>query len=177
MAAQLSIRTARTLTNLCYHVEDFGVQTEWHFFATSHGKSAGDGAGGTLKQLASRANLQRLYSNHILTAKQLYDFAVSEVKGMHFGFATQNEHVQEAKLLEDRLKQSRTVPGTQKYSVKNRKGFIGSSNCCSCVNCGQATRLSPKGSLVFDLMLLFSVSFPQLDFKQSALSTVGATEG
>ena len=33
---------------------------------------------------------------------------------MHFGFATQNEHVQEAKLLEDWLKQSRTVPGTQK---------------------------------------------------------------
>ena len=38
---------------------------------------------------------------------------MSEVKGMHFGFATQNEHEQEAKLLEDRLKQSRTVPGTQ----------------------------------------------------------------
>ena len=65
--------------------------------------SCGDGAGGTLKRLASRASLQRLYSNHILTAKQLYDFAVSEVKGMQFGFATQNEHEQEAKLLEDRL--------------------------------------------------------------------------
>lgn len=107
-------KNCKNFTNLCYHVEDFGVQAEWHFFATSHGKSAGDGAGGTLKRLASRASLQRLYSNHILTAKQLYDFAVSEVKGMHFGFATLTEHEQEAKLLEDRLKRSRTVPGTQK---------------------------------------------------------------
>ena len=48
---------------------------------------------------------------------------------------------------------------------------------CCCVYCGQATTLSQKGSLVFDLMLLHSVSFPQLDFKQSALSTVGATKG
>ena len=38
----------------------------------------------------------------------------------------------------------------------------------------KATRLSQKGSLVFDLMLLLSA---QLDFKQSALSTVGATIG
>ncbi|KAL5484241.1 hypothetical protein EMCRGX_G020703 [Ephydatia muelleri] len=29
-------------TNLCHHEEDFGIQAEWHFFATSHGKSAAD---------------------------------------------------------------------------------------------------------------------------------------
>ena len=44
--------------NLCHHFEDFGVRAEWDFFATSHGKSAGDGAGGTLKRLATRASLQ-----------------------------------------------------------------------------------------------------------------------
>ena len=109
-----SDKNCKNFTNLCYHVEDFGVQAKWHFFAKSHGKSAGDGAGGTLKLLVSRASLQRLYSNHILTAKQLYDFAVSEQKGMHFGFVTLIEHEQEAKLLDDRLKRSRTVPGTQK---------------------------------------------------------------
>ena len=90
------------------------MQVEWHFCATSHGKSAGDCAGGTLKRLVSRASLQRLYSDHIFTAKQLYEFAVSKIKGMHFGFATLTEDEQEAKLLEDQLKKSRTVPGTQK---------------------------------------------------------------
>ena len=28
-------------TNLCHHEKDFGVPAEWHFFATSHGKSPG----------------------------------------------------------------------------------------------------------------------------------------
>ena len=111
-------KNCKNFTNLCYHFLDFGVHAEWHFFATSHGKSAGDGAGGTLKRLATKASLQRLYKDHILTAEQLYLFAVSEIKGMHFGFATLSEHEQEAKVLEDRLKRSRTVPGThQLHSV------------------------------------------------------------
>ena len=111
-------KNCKKFTNLCYHAADFGVQAEWYFFATSHGKSAGDGAGGTLKRLATRASLQHLYQDHILTAEQLYQFAVSEIKGMYFGFATLSEHEQEAKVLEDRLKRSRTVPGThQLHSV------------------------------------------------------------
>ena len=73
-------KNCKNFTNLCYHVDDFGVQVEWHFFATSHGKSVGDCAGGTLKRLVSRASLQHLYSNHIFTAKQLYEFAVSKIK-------------------------------------------------------------------------------------------------
>ena len=104
--------------NLCHHFDDFGVRAQWHFFATSHGKSAGDGAGGTLKRLATRASLQHIYEHHILTARQLYDFAVSIIKGMHFGFATAGEHEHEARLLDDRMKSSKTVPGThQLHSV------------------------------------------------------------
>jgi hypothetical protein len=38
--------------------EDSGVLAEWHFFATSHGKSACDGVGGTLRRLAPKASLQ-----------------------------------------------------------------------------------------------------------------------
>ena len=34
--------------NLCYHHKDFGVDAEWHFSATSHGKGACDGVGGTV---------------------------------------------------------------------------------------------------------------------------------
>ena len=42
-------KNCKHFLNLCWHLVDFGVPAEWHFFATSHGKSAGDGAGGTLK--------------------------------------------------------------------------------------------------------------------------------
>ena len=40
------------LVNLCHHRLDQGINAVWNFFATSHGKSACDGIGGTVKQLA-----------------------------------------------------------------------------------------------------------------------------
>ena len=61
---------------------------------------------------------KHIYEHHILTARQLYDFAVSNIKGMHFGFATAGEHEHEARLPDDRMKSSKTVPGThQLHSV------------------------------------------------------------
>ena len=50
-----SIKTGRI-----YHFADFGVEAEWHFFATSHEKSAGDEAGGTHKRLATTSSLRRI---------------------------------------------------------------------------------------------------------------------
>ena len=35
--------------NFCQHYNDFDLEAEWNFFATSHGKSAVDGVGGTIK--------------------------------------------------------------------------------------------------------------------------------
>ena len=53
--------------NLSHREEDFGVCAEWHFSATSHGKGTCDGLGGTVKCLAARASLQRLYDQEIMT--------------------------------------------------------------------------------------------------------------
>ena len=72
-------KNCKNFLNLCLHLVDFGVPAEWHFFATSHGKSAGDGAGGTLKRLATKASLQHAYQDHILTAHELYQFAVNHM--------------------------------------------------------------------------------------------------
>ena len=47
----------QNIINLCHHKDDFGVEVKWNFFATSHGKTAGNGAAGTLKRSASRASL------------------------------------------------------------------------------------------------------------------------
>ena len=49
-------------------------------FATSRGKTACDGVSGTLKQLVSKASLQRPYDNQIITPQQLYEFACKEIK-------------------------------------------------------------------------------------------------
>ena len=51
-------KNRKNFLNLCYHHTDFGIAAEWHFSATSHGKGACDGVGGTVKRLAARASLQ-----------------------------------------------------------------------------------------------------------------------
>ena len=63
-AAQYKNR--KNFVNLCHHEEDFRISAEWHFFATSHGKGACDGVGGTVKRLAARKSLRRPYSDQIL---------------------------------------------------------------------------------------------------------------
>ncbi|KAL5497174.1 hypothetical protein EMCRGX_G013599 [Ephydatia muelleri] len=78
-------------------------------------KTAADGVAGTLKRLATKASLQHPDGNHILNAKQLFDFAVREIKGISFCYVTSNEHREEADLLRDRFDRSITIPGTQKF--------------------------------------------------------------
>jgi hypothetical protein len=111
-AAQYKNR--KNFINLCYHEEDFGVTAEWHFFATSHGKGPCDGVGGTVKRLAARASLQRPYDKQILTPRDLFDFACSEIKTVNFIYATTQEHDNEADVLQQRFESARTIGGTQR---------------------------------------------------------------
>jgi hypothetical protein len=66
--------------NLCHHNTDFGINAEWHFFATSHGKGACDGVGGTIKCLAARSSLQH---HQILTPAQLYSWDKEHLPSIH----------------------------------------------------------------------------------------------
>ena len=59
--AAAQYKNCKNFITLCHHVVDFGIPAEWHFFTTSHGKSACDGVGGTVKRLAAKASLQRPY--------------------------------------------------------------------------------------------------------------------
>ena len=63
-------KNPKNFINLCNHEAYFGIQAEWHFSATSHGKGASDGVGGTVKHLAARASLQRPYERQIMTPLQ-----------------------------------------------------------------------------------------------------------
>ena len=47
--------------------------------------------GGTLKRQATKRSLRCPYEYHILTAKQLYQFACEEIKGMNLHYATLQE--------------------------------------------------------------------------------------
>ena len=108
-----NIRTTKNLTNLIFHQEDFHVQAEWIFFATSHGKNACDGVGGTTKRLAAHASLQLPFSDPILTPKQPFDFAMANVDGITIFFVSSEEVASHTEFLEARFSTSATFKETQ----------------------------------------------------------------
>lgn len=103
------------LINLASFEKDFNVKAEWHFFATSHGKGACDGIGGTVKRLASRASLQRPLDNQISTARKLYEWASESIKKIAFCFCTENEHSDAKNFLKERFEKTVTIVGTRMY--------------------------------------------------------------
>lgn len=103
------------LTNVLYHEEDFGIPAEWHFFATSHGKSPCDGVGGSVKRLASRASLLRSANNQIQSPLQLFEWATDYFTNVKFFYATIDEHEEHKKFLETRFASARVFNGTRDY--------------------------------------------------------------
>ena len=54
------------------------------FFATSHGKSASDGIGCTVKRLVGKRSLQRSLKNQILDYKSMIDLCREEINEIIF---------------------------------------------------------------------------------------------
>lgn len=44
---------------MAFHMEDFKLPAEWHFFAIAHGKGPYDGLGGTVKHGVARASFAK----------------------------------------------------------------------------------------------------------------------
>lgn len=101
--------------NLCHHTTDFDLQAEWNFFATSHGKSACDGIGGTVKRLTKKASLQRPTSNQILNIDSMFTFCEGNILGIKF-FKILDEDVKvHEKNLADRFESAKTISGTRQF--------------------------------------------------------------
>ncbi|XP_063223012.1 uncharacterized protein LOC134531252 [Bacillus rossius redtenbacheri] len=75
-------KNKKNLINVCHHKNDFGLSAEWNFFATSHGKNACDGVGGTTKREVTKASLQRTVKDHILSPEDMYMYCTQTIKGM-----------------------------------------------------------------------------------------------
>lgn len=113
-AAQYKNR--KNFSNLCFHTEDFdGVEAEWHFYATSHGKGVCDGIGGTVKRLAAKASLQNPLDNHILTPLHLFEWSKEHISKMKFFYVPNQDYLENEKFLEKRFNDAIAVTGTQKY--------------------------------------------------------------
>ena len=110
-------KNIKNLTNLCYHVSDFGIEAQWHFFATSHGKSPCDAIGGTVKRLVARASLQATTTEQILTPTELFTWADTNIHGIKFFFiSTDAIKIHESTFaLEEHYSAVKTIPGTRSH--------------------------------------------------------------
>lgn len=67
-------KNRKSFLNLAYHKEDFGLSSEWHFHATSHGKSGVNGVAGTFK-ITYRQTMVRNENGVVHNATELLEKA------------------------------------------------------------------------------------------------------
>lgn len=103
--------------NVCHHEEDFGgVSCDWHFFATSHGKGACDGIGGSAKRATYHESLKRPLSDQILTAEGMFEFLSNKfVSVIQFIYVPVEEVAKVENDLSGRFSRAVTVKGTKQF--------------------------------------------------------------
>lgn len=107
-------KNKKNFINLSHHELDFGIKSEWHFFATSHGKGACDGIGGTVKRLARRYCLQHPQTI-IKTAEELYNWADENIKNISFMYFESTLYIKTLTKIEERLSVAVPIKGSQSY--------------------------------------------------------------
>ena len=108
-------KNCKTFVNLCNHKAELGIDAEWNFFATSHGKNTCDAIGGCVKRVVSRESLQRPYSSQILTAQSLFDFCCAKLTKIKFDFLNHSDLEEKRTTVSSRYDIARTVPGTRVF--------------------------------------------------------------
>lgn len=103
--------------NLCMFKKDFGLDAEWHYFSTSHGKSPCDALGGAFKRNAQLYNMKNL-SDQINSSKKLFDWSQTiKNSKVHFVHCDEEEYFKvKESLRTERLSQNiKQVPGSQSF--------------------------------------------------------------
>jgi hypothetical protein len=78
----------KNFINLYHHNADFGIEAEWNFFATDHGKGPPDAVGGNSKRLMK---LESLRGTDIVTAADAYQWCSEHVKKIRYILVTSAE--------------------------------------------------------------------------------------
>lgn len=103
--------------NLCLFKHDFEISAEWHFFATSHGKSACDAMGGSFKRNVRNHNMKHP-TDALTNAYQLFEWARKNVESsFHFIYCTEKQYDDMYKKLNSERYNIpiKTVVGTQGF--------------------------------------------------------------
>lgn len=101
--------------NLCYHSLDFGMNCEWNFFGTSHGKNACDGIGGVVKRAAAKESLQRVGKSPIITPLEFFKFCENYFDDIKFFYTPSDDILKTEERLQSRFQNALTLKGTQGF--------------------------------------------------------------
>lgn len=105
-------KNRKNLFNISEYKEKYGIDVEWHCFATSHGKSPCDGIGGTFKRNARRESLRRT-DNHILNSQDLFTWASNNDSSMVFIHCTEQDHEKTEDELIGKYNKVKRIDGTR----------------------------------------------------------------
>lgn len=112
-------KNRKKFASLCQYKTRYGIEVEWHFFATSHGKGPCDAIGGTIKRMATRASLAKESEHPIKTVRELFEWAKSREEGeltkLSFELATTEEYEQANVDLDNLYSRAKSIQGTQKF--------------------------------------------------------------
>jgi hypothetical protein len=97
--------------NIIYHEHNFGFSAEWNFF-TSHGKGPADGTEATLKRVAAKASLQKVYNNQIQTPHELFNYCSSDIHNITLFYVQEEQILNCKKELADKFDMALSITGT-----------------------------------------------------------------
>lgn len=100
-----------TLSNLCFMNLDFGVEGEWVFFATSHGKGAVDGIGGCVKRLVWNGVKARKF--FVNSAEEFFECAKTVVETVDIVYVSSQKIADSREMLRERWENVRPIPALQ----------------------------------------------------------------
>ena len=116
-------------------------------------------------RLTARASLQRPLSIQILTAKEVLDYCLEEIKHIHVSFISKEETDLKRKKLEERFSNTNTLPGTRSFHH-----FIPLS---SSVIAAKRVAVDEEYAIAFDLILNKSTALVRkLDIQAKAADFV-----
>ena len=108
-------KNCKNFSNLIHHKLDYGLDAEWHFFATSHGKGPYDGIGGGLKRACTNYCLGKIYQDQITTPYQMFEWAQKHMTNIKVFYVNQFEVKSKLRELKERFDSARKVHGTRSY--------------------------------------------------------------
>ncbi|KAK3933277.1 RNA-splicing ligase RtcB-like protein [Frankliniella fusca] len=104
-------KNRKNVSNIAHHEKDFNTPCQWHFFATSHGKSTCDSAAGAAKRSAALESKRRVDCEPIANPVQLYEYLKGSSKAMDFVYVSKLKVVSHTEKIQKRMDESAPVPG------------------------------------------------------------------